>query len=74
MSESAHTAAAVTLTTEADATALVALREQLKTAFAGRGYPVPAYNVLFAKLVATALQEYPYLNARWQENEIVLSK
>lgn len=74
MSESAHTAAAVTLTTEVDATALVALREQLKSAFAGRGYPVPSYNDLFAKLVATALQDHPYLNARWQEQEIVLSK
>lgn len=74
MAESAHTAAAVTLTTEVDATALVALREQLKSAFAGRGYPVPSYNDLFAKLAATALQEHALLNARWQENEIVLSK
>lgn len=74
MSESAHTAAAVTLTTEVDATALVALREQLKTAFVGRGYPVPSYNDLFAKLTAIALQEHPYLNARWQEKEIVLSQ
>lgn len=74
MAESAHTAAAVTLTTEVDATALVALREQLKTAFAGRGYPLPSYNDLFAKLTAIALQEHPFLNARWQENEIVLSK
>ena len=74
MSESAHTVAAVTLTTEVDATALVALREQLKTAFAGRGYPVPSYNDLFAKLTAIALQEHPYLNARWQEKEIVLSQ
>lgn len=74
MAESAHTAAAVTLTTEVDATALVTLREQLKSAFAGRGYPVPSYNDLFAKLAATALQEHALLNARWQENEIVLSK
>lgn len=74
MAESAHSAAAVTLTTEVDATALVALREQLKRAFASRGYPVPSYNDLFAKLVATALQDHPYLNARWQEQEIVLSK
>lgn len=74
MAESARTAAAVTLTTEVDATALVALREQLKSAFAGRGYPVPSYNDLFAKLAATALQDHALLNARWQENEIVLSK
>jgi len=74
MAESAHTAAAVTLTTEVDATALVVLREQLKAAFSPRSYAVPSYNDLFAKLVAAALQEHSLLNARWQENEIVLSK
>lgn len=74
MAESAHTTAAVTLTTEVDATALVALREQLKAAFTPRGYAVPSYNDLFAKLVAAALQEHPLLNARWQGDEIVLNK
>ncbi|MBX3012216.1 MAG: 2-oxo acid dehydrogenase subunit E2 [Caldilineaceae bacterium] len=73
MSESLHTTASVTLTTEVDATALVALREQLKAAFGARNYPVPSYNDLFAKLTATALEEHRFLNARWQEDEIILS-
>lgn len=74
MLESAQGTAAVTLTTEVDATALVKLREELKTAFAPRGYAVPSYNDLFAKLTAVALQEHPLLNARWQGDEIVLNK
>ncbi len=74
MLESTHNTAAVTLNTEVDATALVALREQLKAAFTPRGYSVPSYNDLFAKLVATALQEHPLLNARWQGDEIVMPK
>ena len=74
MLESAQGTAAVTLTTEVDATALVKLREELKAAFAPRGYAVPSYNDLFAKLTAVALQEHPLLNARWQGEEIVLNK
>ncbi len=45
MSESAHTTAAVTLTTEADATELVALREQLKATFGPRALPVPVITI-----------------------------
>ncbi|MCE7989691.1 MAG: 2-oxo acid dehydrogenase subunit E2 [Caldilinea sp. CFX5] len=74
MVESAQTTASVTLTTEVDATGLVKLREELKAAFAPRGYAVPSYNDLFAKLTAVALQEHPLLNARWQGDEIVLNK
>jgi pyruvate dehydrogenase E2 component (dihydrolipoamide acetyltransferase) len=74
MVESAQATASVTLTTEVDATALVKLREELKAAFAPRGYAVPSYNDLFAKLTAVALQEHPLLNARWQGEEIVLNK
>ena len=74
MLESAQGTASVTLTMEVDATALVKLREELKTAFAPRGYAVPSYNDLFAKLTAVALQEHPLLNARWQGEEIVLNK
>jgi pyruvate dehydrogenase E2 component (dihydrolipoamide acetyltransferase) len=74
MLESAQGTASVTLTTEIDATALVKLREELKAAFAPRGYAVPSYNDLFAKLTAVALQEHPLLNARWQGDEIVLNK
>jgi len=72
MADSAHTTAAVTLTTEADASALVALRQQLKATFGPRNLPVPSYNDLLIKLSAVALQAHPHLNATWNETEIVL--
>lgn len=72
MAESAHTTAPVTLTTEADATEFVALRDRLKATLGSRNLPVPSYNDLLIKLVAVALQNHPNLNATWQENEILL--
>lgn len=74
MAESAHTTAPVTLTTEADATELVALREQLKSAFAPRNLPIPTYNDLFVKLCAHALQEHPLLNTTWHEDAIRVAR
>jgi len=68
MATSAHTAAPVTLTTEADATELVQLRKQLRDD--GR-QPVPSYNDLLAKLVAQALLEHPMVNARFDGDTIV---
>ncbi|MEZ4664531.1 MAG: 2-oxo acid dehydrogenase subunit E2 [Caldilineaceae bacterium] len=73
MRDSAHTTAPVTLTTEADAVELVALRSQLKAAFEPRGLPAPTYNDLFIKLTAAALTEHPLLRAVWQEDEIVVA-
>lgn len=70
MTESAQTTASVTLTTEVDATELVALREQLKAAFAPRNLVVPTYNDLLMKLTALALQEHPLLNAVWSGDQI----
>jgi pyruvate dehydrogenase E2 component (dihydrolipoamide acetyltransferase) len=70
MATSAHTAAPVTLATEADATELVRLRKQLKED--GRE-PVPSYNDLLAKLTAAALAEHPALNARFEGDSIVQS-
>ena len=58
MAASHRDTAAVTLTTEADATALVALRRQL----AGDGVAV-SYNDLFLTILAKALAEHPRLNA-----------
>ncbi len=72
MAESSQTTAAVTLTTEADASALVALREQLKATFGPRNLPVPSYNDLLIKICATALEAHPQLNATWNETEIIL--
>lgn len=72
MAESAHTTAPVTLTTEADATELVAFREQLRSSYARRGLAVPSYNDIYVKLTAAALQEHPTLNSSWGDEGIAL--
>ncbi|MCY3710044.1 MAG: 2-oxo acid dehydrogenase subunit E2 [Caldilineaceae bacterium] len=72
MAESAHTTAPVTLTTEADATELAALREQLKSSYARRSLAVPSYNDIYLKLTAAALQEHPALNASWSDEGLIL--
>lgn len=72
MTESLQTTASVTLTTEADATELVALREQLKASLAPRNLIVPSYNDLLMKLTAVALQEHPLLNASWRGDEVFI--
>ncbi|MDQ6908665.1 MAG: 2-oxo acid dehydrogenase subunit E2, partial [Chloroflexota bacterium] len=72
MAQSAHTAAPVTLTTEADATALVRLRSDIAGALIEtETATTPTYNDLFAKLVAVALQEFPDLNASLADGGIV---
>ncbi len=73
MIESGSTTAPLTLHTEADATGLVTLREQLKATLGQQGKVVPTYNDLMIKLTAIALQEHPILNAYLKENEIVLA-
>jgi pyruvate dehydrogenase E2 component (dihydrolipoamide acetyltransferase) len=70
MVASAHNAASVTLTTEADATELVRLRNQLKSDITQL---VPSYNDLLTKLVAQALIEHPQVNARFMGESIVQS-
>jgi pyruvate dehydrogenase E2 component (dihydrolipoamide acetyltransferase) len=72
MTESLQSTAPVTLTTEADATGFVALREQLKASFAPRNLIVPSYNDLLVKLTAVALQEHRLLNATWRDNDIFI--
>ena len=60
-------AAPVTLTTKADATALVRRREQLRQqALANEASP-PSYTDLLVKLSAGLLQRYPSLRAQWSE-------
>jgi pyruvate dehydrogenase E2 component (dihydrolipoamide acetyltransferase) len=68
MAGSAQSAAAVTLTTEADATELVRLRRELNEA---DKRPVPSYNDLFARLIAEALLEHPGVNARFEGDAIL---
>ena len=72
MLESSTITAPLTLNTQADATGLVAVREQLKATLGARDQVVPTYNDLMVKLTAYALQRHPLLNARWEEKEIVL--
>jgi len=70
MAASAHTVAAVTLTTEADATEFVRLRKQVKE---DGSQPVPSYSDLLAKLTAQVLLEHPMVNARFDGDTIVQS-
>jgi pyruvate dehydrogenase E2 component (dihydrolipoamide acetyltransferase) len=71
MVHSLRTTAPVTLTTTADATNLVNLREQFR---AVEGAVVPTYTDFLVKLAALVLQSHPALNSRWEENGIVSSQ
>jgi pyruvate dehydrogenase E2 component (dihydrolipoamide acetyltransferase) len=73
MSESAQTTAPVTLTSEADATELVAIRQRIKAGLSERDMIVPTYTDLMLKLAGIALVEHPLLNATWQEDGIFVS-
>jgi pyruvate dehydrogenase E2 component (dihydrolipoamide acetyltransferase) len=59
-------AAPVTLTSKADATNIVALREQFRTSATANGF-VPSFNELFLKLTAMALRQHPLLQAQWRD-------
>lgn len=64
MHASHQTTAPVTLTTETDATDLVALRELLKASLVEElGFNI-GYNDLLIKITARALRELPYMNTR----------
>ncbi|MCB9075973.1 MAG: 2-oxo acid dehydrogenase subunit E2 [Anaerolineaceae bacterium] len=65
MTESTQATARVTLMTEVDATEFAALREQLKAQYAGPWGFAPGYNDLLVIIVANALREFPYMNARF---------
>ena len=69
MSDSAQTTAAVTLTTEADVTELVGLREKLVSVW--RPHRVRPLEIdLIVKATAQALREHPRLNATLVDDEI----
>jgi pyruvate dehydrogenase E2 component (dihydrolipoamide acetyltransferase) len=67
MSRSARSVAQVGLTLEADVTALIAWRKRLEDADTK-----VSYNVLLAKLVATALGEFPYMNVQLADDDTIL--
>jgi pyruvate dehydrogenase E2 component (dihydrolipoamide acetyltransferase) len=69
MTAGSQTAAPVTLTTTADATNLVSLREQFKAA-ATSAEVTPGYLAFITKLAAQALAEHPQLNQQWIEGRI----
>jgi pyruvate dehydrogenase E2 component (dihydrolipoamide acetyltransferase) len=64
MSASVHTTARVTLVMEVDATEFVEMRERLKAKVSEQWGFTPGYNDLIAKITATALKKFPYMNAR----------
>lgn len=68
MSASHLATAPVTLMSMLDATALVRFREELKNA----GDPVPSYTDIVVVLVADALKQHPTLNARWDDERVVM--
>ncbi len=70
MAESAHTAAPVTLTTEADATELVRLRGRIVADMVGTDMAAPSYTDLLVRLVALALLDHPTLNASLANDRI----
>src|SRR5262245_18930873 len=70
MVESLRATAPVTLTTTADATNLVHLRNQVKAA--GDPRPAPSYTDILVKLVAATLQKHPHLAARWTDTGLLL--
>jgi pyruvate dehydrogenase E2 component (dihydrolipoamide acetyltransferase) len=71
MSASARTTAPVTLTTDADATALVRLRAALAAEAGAAGITPPSYTDCFVKLATVALAEHPALNASLDGERIV---
>jgi pyruvate dehydrogenase E2 component (dihydrolipoamide acetyltransferase) len=70
MAASAHTAARVTLMMEVDATEFVTLRERLKARVSEAWGFAPSYDMLIAKVVAGALRQFPYMNARLTDDAI----
>ena len=63
--------ARVTLITEADATSFVEAREQLKTSVSEDWGFAPGYNDLLGVIVARALREFPYMNARLTDEQAI---
>ena len=60
----------VTITTKADATNLVNLRNQFKST--NGTHPIPSFQDIITKLVAEVLKQHMFLAGRWDEDAIVL--
>jgi pyruvate dehydrogenase E2 component (dihydrolipoamide acetyltransferase) len=70
MVAAAQTTAPVTLTTTADATNLVSLRAQFKSAATAGEQAAPGYVAFIARLASGALLEHPRLNQQWIDGRI----
>ena len=70
MLDGVQQAAPVTLTSKADATNLVNLRQQFKAAATGEN--CPGYHDLIVKLVARPLIDHPLLRTQWREQGLWL--
>ncbi|RPJ02410.1 MAG: 2-oxo acid dehydrogenase subunit E2 [Chloroflexi bacterium] len=70
MSMSVHTTARVTLVAEADATEFAAMRQRLKERTEKEWGFAVGYNDLLAKITASALRKFPYMNARITQDAI----
>jgi pyruvate dehydrogenase E2 component (dihydrolipoamide acetyltransferase) len=70
MLRSSQNTAAVTLTSRADATNMVSLRQQFK---ASGIHPVPAYHDILMKLTGLALRRHPIMNCLWSDGGIIQS-
>jgi pyruvate dehydrogenase E2 component (dihydrolipoamide acetyltransferase) len=73
MLTSHRSTAPVTLTTTADATNLVQLRNQFKAAVQAGNDVVPSYTDFLVKLTSIALQKHPLLNASWEKDQMRMS-
>jgi len=69
MAASDMATARVTLVTEVDATSFVDAREQLKESVSEAWGFAPGYNDLLGVIVARALREFPYMNARLTDDQ-----
>jgi pyruvate dehydrogenase E2 component (dihydrolipoamide acetyltransferase) len=72
MGASVHTTARVTLIMEVDATEFVAARTRLKERVEQIWGFAPGYNDLLAKVCATALRKFPYMNSRLAPDAVEL--
>jgi len=72
MMESLASTAQVTLSTQADASHLVRIREQISRLEQGADHPRVPYDAILAKIVARALQGFPVLNSAVEGDDICI--
>jgi pyruvate dehydrogenase E2 component (dihydrolipoamide acetyltransferase) len=68
MSASQRSAAAVTLTADVDCSPLVEARKSGK----GKREHEVSYNAIFIDVVASTLKQFPYMNARLEDDSIII--